>query len=114
MTSPWAAIWIGNWRHYLWLASLPALGVLIYPLLICESAQWLLTKKKYDEAVACLKRVAKFNGCKVEESVFDEFVKYYREKEQEVTKMGDQEDTFLGMFLTPRMRRFTLTLLLKS
>ncbi|EDV43372.1 uncharacterized protein Dana_GF16555 [Drosophila ananassae] len=114
MTSPWAAIWIGNWRHYLWLASLPALGVLIYPLLICESAQWLLTKKKYDEAVACLKRVAKFNGCKVEESVFDEFVKYYREKELEVTKMGDQEDTFLGMFLTPRMRRFTLTLLLKS
>ncbi|KAH8318758.1 hypothetical protein KR074_005386 [Drosophila pseudoananassae] len=114
MTSPWAAIWIGNWRHYLWLASLPALGVLIYPLLICESAQWLLTKKKYEEAVASLKRVAKFNGCQVEESVFDEFVKHYREKELEVSKMGDQEDTFLGMFFTPRLRRFTLTLLVKS
>ncbi|XP_026850339.1 organic cation transporter-like protein [Drosophila persimilis] len=114
MTSPWAAIWIGNWRRYLWLASLPALGVLVYPLLICESAQWLLTKKKYDEAVACLKRVAKFNGRQVEDSAFDEFVKYYREKTIEEEKVNSQEDTFLGMFRTPRLRRFTLTLLLKS
>ncbi|XP_016974844.1 organic cation transporter-like protein [Drosophila rhopaloa] len=114
MTSPWIAMWIGNWRRYLWLASLPALGVLIYPLLICESAQWLLTKKKYDEAVACLKRVAKFNGRQVEDSVFDEFVKHYREKMNEESKLNKQMDTFLGMFKTPRLRRFTTTLLVKS
>ncbi|XP_017060687.1 organic cation transporter-like protein [Drosophila ficusphila] len=114
MTSPWAAIWIGNWRHYLWLASLPALGVLIYPLLICESAQWLLTKKKYGEAVSCLKKVAKFNGRQVEESVFDEFVKFYRKRAHQESKLNSQEDTFLAMFITPRLRRFTLTLLLKS
>ncbi|EDW38542.1 GL12658 [Drosophila persimilis] len=88
--------------------------VVVYPLLICESAQWLLTKKKYDEAVACLKRVAKFNGRQVEDSAFDEFVKYYREKTIEEEKVNSQEDTFLGMFRTPRLRRFTLTLLLKS
>ncbi|XP_017084688.2 organic cation transporter-like protein [Drosophila eugracilis] len=114
MISPWAAIWIGNWRRYLWLASLPALGVLIYPLLICESAQWLLTKKKYEKAVTCLKKVAKFNGRQVEDSVFDEFVKYYNERTQQEKKIKGQEDTFLGMFMTPRLRRFTLTLLLKS
>ncbi|EDW83825.1 uncharacterized protein Dwil_GK13818 [Drosophila willistoni] len=114
MTSPWAAIWIGNWRQYLWLASLPALGVLAYPLLICESAQWLLTKKKYDRAVDCLKKVAKFNGRKVEDSVFDEFVKHYRDKMNEEEKITKQVDTFMGMFRTPRLRRFTLTLLLKS
>ncbi|XP_016935724.3 organic cation transporter-like protein [Drosophila suzukii] len=114
MTSPWAAIWIGNWRRYLWLASLPALGVLIYPFLICESAQWLLTKKKYDEAVACLKKVAKFNGRLVEETIFDEFVKYYRERAQREYKLNGQEDTFLAMLKTPRLRRFTMTLLLKS
>ncbi|KMZ02621.1 organic cation transporter-like protein [Drosophila simulans] len=114
MTSPWLAMWIGNWRRYLWLASLPALGVLIYPLLICESAQWLLTKKKYDKAVACLKKVAKFNGRQVEDSVFDEFVKHYREKMNEESKLNKQMDTFLGMFKTPRLRRFTTTLLVKS
>ncbi|XP_017007229.2 organic cation transporter-like protein [Drosophila takahashii] len=114
MTSPWAAIWIGNWRRYLWLASLPALGVLVYPLLICESAQWLLTKRKYEEAVICLKKVAKFNGRQVEETVFDEFVKHYRERAQREYKLNGQKDTFLAMFMTPRLRRFTLTLLLKS
>lgn len=114
VTSPWAAIWIGNWRHYLWLASLPALGVLAYPLFICESAQWLLTKKRYDRAVQCLKWVAKFNGRQVEDSVFDEFVKHYREKMNEARQHTTHEDTFMGMFRTPRLRRFTLTLLLKS
>ncbi|KAL7728418.1 hypothetical protein ACLKA6_005177 [Drosophila palustris] len=114
VTSPWAAIWIGNWRHYLWLASLPALGVLAYPLLICESAQWLLTKKRYDRAVQCLKWVAKFNGRQVEDSVFDEFVKQHREKVNEQRKLTTHEDTFMGMFRTPRLRRFTFTLLLKS
>lgn len=29
-------------------------------------------------------------------------------------KVDTQEDTFMGMFKTPRLRRFTLTLLLKS
>ncbi|XP_034486603.1 organic cation transporter protein-like isoform X2 [Drosophila innubila] len=114
VTSPWAAIWIGNWRHYLWLASLPALGVLAYPLLICESAQWLLTKKKYDRAVQCLKWVAKFNGRQVEDSVFAEFIKHYREKVNEEQKLTTHEDTFMGMFRTPRLRRFTFTLIIKS
>ncbi|EDV98605.1 organic cation transporter-like protein [Drosophila grimshawi] len=114
MTSPWVAIWIGNWRQYLWIASLPALGVLCYPLLLCESAQWLLTKQRYDEAVKSLKWVARFNGRQVEDSVFDEFVKHYREKMNEQQKLTNHEDTFMGMFRTPRLRRFTLTLLLKS
>lgn len=114
MTSPWLAIWIGNWRHYLWLASLPALGVLAYPLLICESAQWLLTKKRYERAVQCLKWVARFNGQRVEDSVFDAFVKYYREKVNEELKLTSDEDTFMGMFRTPHLRRCTLSLLLKS
>ncbi|KAH8406671.1 hypothetical protein KR222_002334 [Zaprionus bogoriensis] len=114
VTSPWAAIWLGNWRHYLWLASLPALGVLAYPLFICESAQWLLTKERYDRAVQCLKWVAKFNGRQVEDSVFEGFVKHYREKMSEQRKLTAHEDTFMGMFRTPRLRRITLTLLLKS
>ncbi|EDW68104.1 organic cation transporter protein [Drosophila virilis] len=114
MTSPWVAIWIGNWRHYLWLASLPALGVLAYPLFICESAQWLLTKKKYDRAVKCLKWVAKFNGRQVEDSVFYEFVKHYSEKITEHQKLTTYEDTFMGMFRTPHLRRCTLSLLFKS
>ncbi|XP_017873585.1 PREDICTED: organic cation transporter protein-like [Drosophila arizonae] len=110
--SPWVAIWVGTWRNYLWAASLPALGVLCYPCLLFESAEWLLTKRQFDKAADCLRRIAKFNRRQVDENVFVEFIKYYHEKinmEQKTTN-----DTFMGMLRTPRLRKFTIILLIKS
>ncbi|XP_023177964.2 organic cation transporter protein-like [Drosophila hydei] len=110
--SPWVAIWVGTWRNYLWAASLPALGVLCYPCLLFESAEWLLTKRQFEKAAECLRRIAKFNRRQVDEYVFDEFIKHYHEKinvEQKTTN-----DTFMGMLRTPRLRKFTIILLIKS
>ncbi|XP_017060832.1 organic cation transporter-like protein [Drosophila ficusphila] len=112
MISPWMAIWLGNWRSYLWAASLPALGVLIYPFCLHESIEWLLTKGKFDKAVNNLRSIAKFNGRQVEDSVFDEFIKHYRDKLNSSEKKNS--DTFVGMLKTPRMRKFTIILLIKS
>ncbi|KAH8344075.1 hypothetical protein KR084_004038 [Drosophila pseudotakahashii] len=112
MVSPWIAIWLGDWRSYLWAASLPALGVLIFPLCLHESVEWLLTKGKFDKAVSNLKSVAKFNGRQVEDSVFEEFIKHYREKLN--SSQNKSKDTFMGMLRTPRLRKFTLMLLIKS
>ncbi|XP_065372058.1 organic cation transporter-like protein [Calliphora vicina] len=111
--SPWFALWVKSWRYYLLIASLPVLLVFVYPLATCESASWLLTREKYDRAVKCLKRVAKFNGRQVEEKVFDEFVEYYKQKAIEEQKIKN-DDTFWGMFRTPRLRKFTIILLVKS
>lgn len=83
-----------------------------YPVITCESAHWLLTREKYDRAVKCLKKVAKINGRVVEESVFDEFVAYYKQKNIEEQKIKNN-DTFWGMFKTPRLRKFTIILLIK-
>lgn len=88
--------------------------MLIYPILICESAQWLIATERYDRAVSCLKRVAKFNKRKVEEEVFSQFRLYYEEKMVLDKKFNRNEDTFWGMFRTPRLRKFTTILLLKS
>ncbi|XP_016935725.3 organic cation transporter protein [Drosophila suzukii] len=112
MISPWMAIWLGNWRSYLWAASLPALGMLLFPVFLHESVEWLLTKGKFDKAVNNLKSVAKFNGRQVDDSVFDEFIKHYREKLNSATKKSS--DTFMGMLRTPRLRKFTIILLIKS
>nr|XP_016935723.2 organic cation transporter protein-like [Drosophila suzukii] len=110
--SPWMAIWLGNWRSYLWAASLPALGTLLFPVFLHESAEWLLTKGEFDKAVRNLKSVAKFNGRQVDDSVFDEFIKHYREKLQ--NSQNKSSDTFMGMLKTPRLRKFTVILLIKS
>ncbi|EDV48476.1 organic cation transporter protein [Drosophila erecta] len=112
MISPWIAMWLGNWRSYLWAASLPALGMLVFPLFLHESVEWLLTKGKFDKAVSNLKSVAKFNGRQVEDSVFDEFIKHYREKLNSGQKKS--ADTFMGMLRTSRLRKFTIILLIKS
>ncbi|XP_017485292.1 PREDICTED: organic cation transporter-like protein [Rhagoletis zephyria] len=112
--SPWYAIWVGSWRKYLLIASLPALLVLFYPLFIVESAQWLATKGDYKGAVRCLKRVAKFNKKQVEESVFDQFISHYEEKMAEEHKENEEKDTFTGLFRTPRLRKFIIVLFIKS
>ncbi|XP_039493368.2 organic cation transporter protein [Drosophila santomea] len=112
MISPWIAIWLGNWRRYLWAASLPALGMLLFPVFLHESAEWLLTKGKFEKAVKSLRGVAKFNGREVNDSVFDEFVKHYREKLN--NSQNKSSDTFMGMLRTPRLRKFTIILLIKS
>uniref|UniRef100_A0A1B0BSA0 Major facilitator superfamily (MFS) profile domain-containing protein n=3 Tax=Glossina TaxID=7393 RepID=A0A1B0BSA0_9MUSC len=114
MLSPWFAIWVGSWRKYLILVSTPVLLVLVYPLVVCESARWLLTQQNYSKAVECLKYVAKINKRKVDESVFDEFVEFYKQKLIEEQKLDANKDTFLGMFSSPRLRKFTIILLVKS
>jgi len=86
--------------------------MLLFPVFLHESVEWLLTKGKFDKAVNNLKSVAKFNGRQVDDSVFDEFIKHYREKLNSATKKSS--DTFMGMLRTPRLRKFTIILLIKS
>lgn len=110
--APWIAVWAGDWRSFLRIVSVPISTVILSALILCESAQWLLTQKKYDEAIKCLKRVARMNKREVEESVFKEFEEFYRHKaEKEATKSAD---SFIGMFKTPRMRMVTIILFIKS
>uniref|UniRef100_A0A0A1X6Y5 Organic cation transporter protein n=1 Tax=Zeugodacus cucurbitae TaxID=28588 RepID=A0A0A1X6Y5_ZEUCU len=112
--SPWFALWSGSWRSYLYIASVPAVIVLLYPFLICESALWLMATQRYDRAVKCLKHVAKINKREVKEEVFDEFVAYYKQKASEQLAKKTNKDTFWGMFRTPRLRKFTIMMLIKN
>lgn len=112
MVTPWIAVLAGDWRIYLRLACALILPIILSGFVLCESAMWLLTQKKYDKAVKCLKRVAKINKREVDESVFKQFEEFYRQKaEKDVNKSADN---FMGMFKTPRMRMVTIILLIKS
>lgn len=112
MATPWLAVAVGDWRYFLRIGSAPIGTIILSAFVLCESAQWLITQKKYGEAINCLKRVAKFNNKEVDESVFLEFEEYYKKKAgKEINKTGD---TFFGMFRTPRMRTITIILCIKS
>ncbi|XP_011208244.2 organic cation transporter protein [Bactrocera dorsalis] len=112
--APWFALWSGSWRNYLYIASVPAVIVLLYPFLICESAQWLMATHQYDRAVKCLKHVAKINKREVKDEVFDEYIAHFKQTTSDELAKKANKDTFWGMFRTPRLRKFTIMMLLKN
>ncbi|EDW83826.1 uncharacterized protein Dwil_GK13819 [Drosophila willistoni] len=110
MLAPWLAILVQSWRGFLLCTSLPLLLVPLFYFIVPESVQWLISKQKYDQAVACLKRVAQINGRQVIESHFEEFIEECKFSQQH-TKCTPN---LLDLFKTSRLRRHTLILFFKS
>ncbi|XP_041974603.1 carcinine transporter-like [Aricia agestis] len=71
---PWLALWLGSWRRLIWATSLPMLVVLAVPFTAPESARWLTSRGRVNQAVKVLRRFEKINGTKVPDEVMDEFV----------------------------------------
>jgi hypothetical protein len=59
---PWVAIWAGYWRTFLLMITLPNIVVPGFYFCVPESASWLLSKGRVQQALKCFKRVAAFNG----------------------------------------------------
>nr|CAD7576903.1 unnamed protein product [Timema californicum] len=105
---PWIATGSGDWRSFLLIISLPLVVVPLYYLVVPESASWLISKGRTDEAVTCFEKVAAFNGRKLPPDIVKEF--------KESSKMAPSEKSrnLLGLFRTPRLRRKTCILIFKS
>ncbi|XP_049887790.1 organic cation transporter protein-like isoform X2 [Pectinophora gossypiella] len=79
---PWLAVWINNWRHLLLVTSLPMLVVLAAPFLVPESARWLSSRGKINQAVDVLRRFERVNRTKIPQDVMDEFIVSSRQTRQ--------------------------------
>ncbi|XP_014354765.2 beta-alanine transporter isoform X1 [Papilio machaon] len=71
---PWIAYFIADWRKFLWATSLPMAVCVFVPFVIPESARWLASRGKVNQAVKILKRIEKINGTKIPQDVMDEFI----------------------------------------
>ncbi|XP_068628771.1 beta-alanine transporter-like [Battus philenor] len=71
---PWLAYWIADWRKFAWATSLPMAFCLLVPFFIPESARWLASRGRVNQAVKVLKRFEKINGTKIPQDVLDEFI----------------------------------------
>lgn len=111
--TPWLAVFLGHWKHYLLATILPALIVPFFYYVIPESAQWLISNKQLDRAIESFKKIAKFNGKHLD----DEFVEEFRANAllaYAVKPNGTASNNIIGMFKTKRLRRLTLILFFKS
>lgn len=106
---PWLAMWLGDWRRLMLTvagahALLPA-----YWMLVPESARWLLQRGRVDAALRCFRRVARWNGRKLDPASEKCF--------QDTAKCSSDDrpsGSLLGLFKTPNLRRKTCILIFKT
>lgn len=109
--TPWIAVGLGTWRQFLLAAALPTLVVPAFYFFVPESALWLISKHRIDEALNCFQRVANFNGRQLDPEDIAEF------KCKTLTAANNstaEKPSLFGLFKTPNLRRNILILFFKS
>lgn len=86
--------WIfADYVHLQLLISIPPLITVGYYWIIPESVRWLITKKKYQEAVAIIRKVAKVNGASISKETNETFQKLENMTEDEVNAYDQEVET---------------------
>lgn len=111
MMIPWLAAWVGHWRIFLIIVSLSNLPVLLFYLIVPESAQWLMSKGRIEEAIKCFKKIAKINKKVLHPKTIESLQDYSQEH---INNTEHRSENFLGLLKTPNLRRKTLILMYKS
>jgi MFS transporter, OCT family, solute carrier family 22 (organic cation transporter), member 4/5 len=111
--TPWLAVWLGNWKLYLLATIIPALIVPSFYIFIPESAEWLISKNKINDALVCYQKIAKFNRRELDENFAEDFKEMVKEINTKRTA-NNENPSLISLFRTPRLRRLTLILFFKS
>ncbi|XP_034244931.1 organic cation transporter protein [Thrips palmi] len=106
---PWLAYWLADWRLLCIATSAPLLLAALTPWLVPESARWLVSQGRVEEALVIMKRLEKSNGTAVPAGVYQQF-------EDSCIKLKKQEDadktySVVDLFRSPRLRNTTLLLI---
>ncbi|KAK6641253.1 hypothetical protein RUM44_012962 [Polyplax serrata] len=107
--TPWLAILTKNWRTFLLVISIPNLVIPIICFFIPESAQWLLSVGRTNDAMACYQKVAHINGKEIPNHIIQRFKAYAASNDVHTNTVN-----LVGLFKTPRLRRKTCVLIFKT
>lgn len=111
MVTPWIAASLGSWQLFLVSVAVPSLLVPLFYFLIPESAQWLISQQRVDDAIKSFEKIARVNRKDLRKESIDDF----RLNVIAQQKIADEENAnLLSLFKTPRLRRNTLILFFKS
>ncbi|XP_055619494.1 organic cation transporter protein [Toxorhynchites rutilus septentrionalis] len=106
---PWIAYYLANWKLFAIVTSAPLALAIFTPLLIPESARWLVSQGKVDKAIAILKKFERINKKTVEPKLYQDFsdscVRLQKEEEANSTY------SIIDLFKTPRLRKITIVLI---
>lgn len=105
---------IPYWRYFLRAIYAPSLLALLYPVLLDESARWLLGTGRREEAVKLIQKIAKRNGVQIEKTTLDklEYVDESKDVEDKKLLLKTLESRImLQRFLVCCVWWFTITLI---
>ncbi|XP_022215183.2 carcinine transporter [Drosophila obscura] len=76
--------WLGHWDSFMWLTSVPTATVLIFSKYVIESPRWLISKRRFRDAIVQLRKIAKINGRRFDVTE-KELAEIYSQDKQDVT-----------------------------
>ncbi|EDS27656.1 mfs transporter [Culex quinquefasciatus] len=107
---PWIAYYLANWKLFAIVTSAPLALAIFTPLLVPESARWLVSQGKVDKAIKILKKFEKINKKTIDPKVYQDFSdSCVRLQEEEA---ANNNYSVLDLFKTPRLRNITILLIL--
>ncbi|CAH0761922.1 unnamed protein product [Diatraea saccharalis] len=106
---PWIALGVSDWRYYTLITSVPLVLSILTPWVVPESARWLISQGRIDEAMKILLKLERINRKKIPDAIYKEFkdTAIHMAKEDAETK----NYTVADLFKTPRLRRNSILLL---
>ncbi|KAL0809397.1 hypothetical protein ABMA28_011584 [Loxostege sticticalis] len=106
---PWIALWVADWKTYTLITSVPLVLSLLTPWVVPESARWLISQGRIDEAMKILGKFERINGNKIPEDIAKEF----KDTAIEIAKLDQESKNYsiADLFKTPRLRRHSILLL---
>lgn len=107
---PWIAYYLADWKTFAIVTSAPLALAILTPLLVPESARWLVSQGKIDKAIGILKKFEKINKKTIDAKVYQEFSdSCIRLQEEEA---ANNNYSVLDLFKTPRLRNITILLII--
>ncbi|XP_073817563.1 organic cation transporter 1 [Musca autumnalis] len=76
--------WLRKWAPFMWITTIPTALVLIFSKYVIESPRWLISKKRFGDAIRQFKKIARINGRQFDMSE-KELITIYMSTNQEVT-----------------------------
>lgn len=117
MAIPWIAVLTQHWTYFMLAVGVPHLIILVFYFAVPESAQWLLSTGRIDQAVACYEKIGQRNGRPIAPPILLGLREYARQH-MKINIDNAEKDvhhaTFLSLLRTPHLRRKTLILIFKS
>ncbi|TMW53321.1 hypothetical protein DOY81_001621 [Sarcophaga bullata] len=107
------AYFIREWRWLQIALTLPGLLFLCYHWIIPESARWLLSKGRKDEAITVIEKAAKVNNVSIPQEVYDNLIDDNANKKQEELankNPNERPASVFDLMRYPNLRRKTLVI----